>query len=291
MQVSQLISLAKVALKGAICLLLLFLVLRWVNFSFWQSLMLTMLVLMGYGAYEVVALSTAAGGSFSPYRVLVLPKFDQLLLDYKLLKNVEQAEALHALWVKKDQRLISFTVLEYQSSGDPLVYYDTDSYFLSRLDFEEPIEAIVFRAVREQADPVYLRDPTTPEDIMLRHIPLSFYFRHAVGGYDLGLNVREDWWKEIVAGNPDEEFAKTKVHFDYIIGEAKLIIATIPYAAFSLFHAKGGDHKQMEKVWEAMDGQLALHGWKRQRSDPDAEVRDPWIRIEHKYFHVRYREI
>jgi hypothetical protein len=240
-----------------------------------------------------------AGESFSPYCVVVWPKFEELLLDYKLLKDVGEYNALHALWEKKDQRLISFTVLELRPSGDWLIYSNTDKCFLTDMRLEEPIEAVVFRDTLDtEHDPVYLRDPTAPD--ARRLISPSFYFRQGIGGYELGLKVWDDWWKGICAENPTEEFSKTKVDTNAIIGEARLTIATIPNAAFALFHARPShasfsrwlrDYKQIENLWKVMDSQLELHGWKRDQPDPNAEVEDPWIRIEHKYFRVNYREI
>lgn len=293
MRTSQIVWLGKALLKSAVSFVLLVFLFRLVDFSVWQSVTLAVLVELGYEAYQTVSARATAGESFSPFRVVVCPKFDELLLNYKLLKDVGEAKALHSLWEKKDQRLISFTVLELRPSGDWLIYSNTDNCFLSDIDLEEPIDAIAFRSVfeREESAPVFLIDPAAPENGLLHsRISPIYYFRQGVGGYELGLKVRDDWWKKICADNPTEEFSKMKVDTNHITGEAKLTIATIPHAAFALFHARR-DHKQIEDIWKAMDSQLELYGWKRVQPDPDAEVSDPWIRIEHKYFRVQYREI
>jgi hypothetical protein len=264
MQVSQIISLGKALLKSAISFGLTFLFLRWVDFSVSQSITLAVLVRIGYEAYQTVNGRVAKNESFTPYRVVVWPKFGELLLDYKLLKDVEEATALYALWEKKDQRLISFTVLQLRPSGDWLIYSNTDKCFQTDMDFEEPIEAIAFRNVwnPEDGNAVYLKDPAIPPDTgMQRHdLSPSFYFKQAIGGYELGLTVRENWWKKMCAENSTEVFSKTKVDANYVTGEARLTIATIPYAAFALFGSTPGDYKQIKKVWNSMDSQLPLHG-------------------------------
>jgi hypothetical protein len=264
----------------SLCLIILFFLFRWIDFSIWQSLALTVLVGVGYGAYEIATYKSAP---FIPYRVIISPKFDKLLLDYKLLKNGEEYDHLSALWQKKNQKLIAFTVLRYRANGDLLAYSDAYHYFQSDEGFDEPIEALVFKAVRDQEhDDLYLRDPTLPNNDRL--ISPSIYLKYG----KLGLDVRESWWKNVCAENPTAELIKTAVDYNWITGSAGLTIATIPPITFSIFWA---GHRNSKKLWEVIDKALALEGWERHKPDLDAEVRDPWIRIEHKYFHVQYREI
>ncbi len=278
--------LIKSLLWFAVCLIALFFVFRWIDFSIWQSLTLAVLVGVGYGAYQIANYKEPP---FSPYRVIISPKFDVLLLDYKLLKNVEEYDQICSLWQKKDQKLIAFTVLQHQANGDSLVYSDAYHYFQSDKKFDEPIEALVFKAVMDKEhDELYLRDPTVlPNE---RLTSPSFYFKHN----ELGLDVREDWWKKVCAENPATEFIKTKVDYNGITGSAELTIARLPHMAFTIFRAgrrNYRNYKQIDKLWEVIDKELALEGWERHKPHPDAEVRDPWIRIEHRYFRVQYREI
>jgi hypothetical protein len=291
---SQMMWLGKVLLKYVIAFLLLFFLLRWVDFSVAQSVTLALLLLIGYDLYKTVSAEAKAGETFTPYQLVVWPKFEELLLDYKLLKDTGEAEALHALWEKKDQRLISFTVLQLRPRGDWLIYSNTDNYFRTDMDLEEPIEALAFSSYRNRGngEEIYLRDPSLPEDgVRNRCDSPSFYFRQRGGFYELGLKVRDDWWKKVCAANPTEEVSKTTVRTDYMIGEADLTIAKIPQTAFAIFHVGQADTKQIENIWKVMDSELDLHGWKREQDDPNAEVWDPWIRIKHKYFRVQYREI
>jgi hypothetical protein len=275
--------LIKSTLWFAVCLIILFFFFRWIDFSLWQSLALTVLVGAAYWAYEVV---TYREPPFIPYRVVILPKFDMLLLDYKLLKNFEEYKRLHTLWQKKDQDLIAFTVLQYQANGDPLVYSDTHNYFQSDETFDESIEALVFKGVMDQEhDDLYIRDPTLPDNNRL--ISPSVCLKYG----KLGLDVREKWWKKVCAENPTPELINTEVDYNGITGSAGLTIATIPPIAFSIFRGEQRNYERITKLWELIDKQLALEGWERHKPNPDAEVSDPWIRIEHKYFHVQYRGI
>ena len=277
-------------LKSAIFLVLLFVLFRWVGFSIEQSVILMLLVVSGYIAYQTLKGKASAGDSFEPFRVVVLPKFAELLLDYKLLKDDESAKTLHSFWEKKDQRVIAFTILKYQASGDPLVYSDTDHCFMNKIELDEPVPAIVFRSVfdREPGESVSFRDPCEPSDNW-RRSP-SFYFGQTIGGYERGLKVEQRWWDQLCAEHPAEEFAKTKVDYNHLIGEARLTIAIIPYAAFAVFYT-GQNYERFNRVWEELDSKIAPFGWKRHKQDEGAEMRDPWIRIEHKYFHVQYKEI
>jgi hypothetical protein len=60
------------------------------------------------------------------------------------------------------------------------------------MSLEKPIEAIVFSDPfdRQHDNAVYLKDPTVPDVHLLSP---SFYFRQAIDGFALGLNVREYW--------------------------------------------------------------------------------------------------
>jgi hypothetical protein len=118
-----------------------FFLFRWVDFSVWQSVVLTSLAFIGYESYLTLKSKASAGDSFEPFRVVVLPKFDDLLRDFKLLKDDASTDALHSLWEKKDHRLIAFTVLKYQAGGDPLLYSDVDHCFVSRIDLDELISS------------------------------------------------------------------------------------------------------------------------------------------------------
>jgi len=199
MQISQAMLLGKALLKSAVLFARCSFFFDGLTSHVVQSITLVVLVGIGYAAYGILKAKATADESFWPYRVVVWPKFDDLLVDFKLLKDVEEANALYELWKKKDQRMISFTVLQLRPSGDWLIYSNTDDCFLSEIDLEEPIEAIAFRSVldRDEGPPVVLRDPTVPRGRHFHTSPI-FYFREGRGGYELGLKVKDDWWKKIV---------------------------------------------------------------------------------------------
>jgi hypothetical protein len=286
-------ALAKAFLKTVIVFGLSFLLFRWVSFTTLQSLLLAALVEAGFEAYLTLNAKATTEEYFSPYTVIVCPKFDQILLDYKILKNDDEVRQLYDLWRKKDQRLIGFTVLKLRPSGDWLIYHDQDRCFLGSVDFEEPIQAIafsggVFDRARER-NTVYLRDPTNPEIGFATDSP-QFYFRQSSGGYELGLKVPHDWWTKICDQNPSAEFRKAKADTDHRFGTTRVPVITVPHIAFGLFRLRYDDYENSRKLWDAIDEVLPKFGWTRVKHE-DSEISDPWIRLESKYFDLQYKEI
>jgi len=103
----------------------------------------------------------------------------------------------------------------------------------------------------------------------------------------------------VCAENQHEDFVKTKVDTNAMAGEARLVIATLPFDFFhALFLTKPPvtykEHKTLWKermiLWEVIDSQLGTLGWKREVPDVHG-ISDPWIRMEHKYCEVQCREI
>src|SRR6185312_9174389 len=100
MKSEQVISVSKILLKYVVSLALLILLFRAAHFSLLQTIILTVLVAIGYETYTALNMKFRMRESFSPFRVIVQPKFDELLLDYKLLKDIQDINALHAMWKK-----------------------------------------------------------------------------------------------------------------------------------------------------------------------------------------------
>jgi hypothetical protein len=285
-------GLLKALLKFVLLAALLFLLLRAVDFSVAQSIVL---VALAWGAYEAFSWLHARThkASLSPYRVIVYPRLGHLLLDYRLIKDTDELQKLYTIWDKHQEFSISFTILELKTSGDWLVYSNDHKAFVTEIDFEEDIEPLAFRSVldKQQPLPLYLRDSQCKTDAVFGPISPRFYFRERADGYEIGLNVRDDWWEDVCRQNPGADFAKTKVDINHLTGEARLGIATVPQAAFAPFLTNTSDLAQFQKVWSLMDSELAKYGWKREKDDPDAEIHDPWIRIENKYFGLQYRGV
>jgi hypothetical protein len=88
------------------------------------------------------------------------------------------------------------------------------------------------------------------------------------------------------------ELAKTKKQTDHLCGTTRLEVSTLPYSEFSIYY-HAADYRQIKKFkkqQEARDKQLEAHKWKR-KVEGDAEIRDPWSRVEHTYFIVSHRHL
>ena len=115
-------------------------------------------------------------------------------------------------------------------------------------------------------------------------------FRWGAHGYELGLEVEDKWWKERCESGELRELAKTKEDRDYLCGTSRLVVAILPYSEFAVYYQRV-DYGKLEKLQAEWDGQLAANGWKRKEVDKNAEIQDPWSRVEHKYFSVSHRNI
>ena len=287
--------LAKALLKTVILFGLSFLLFRSVSFTTLQSLLLAALVVAGREAYMTLNAKATTDEYFSPYTVIVLPKFDQILLDYKILEKEDEVRQLFDLWKKKDQRLIGFTVLKPRPSGDWLIYHHQDRDFVGSVDFEERIQAIAFGGflddVREE-NTFYLRDPTHPPEIGFATVySPQFYYRQSSGGYELGLILPADWWAKICAQNPNAEFRKAKAETDYAFGTTRVPVITVPDVAFALFNLRNNTIENSDKIWTAIDEVLPKFGWTRVKDENNELHLDPWIRLKSKYFDLQYKEI
>ncbi len=249
------------------------------DFSPMQSVVLAVIG-GGYDLYETLKAAGRSKEHFYPHSVLVDPKLHYLLLDYKLIKD---AEEFRQLWEKglKDMLLIRFTVLQPQRDVDlpRLIYWDSRKSFVTEVDFEEPVKAVKF----EEPNIII-------KELGLRRRELIWFLRLGPGGYQLGLTVPTEWWQRIRATSDIGELAKTDAETDSGTGEARLLVATLPYEAFEFYYHRETDLRRDQKQKELADEQLSKYGWKREDRS-GAEVPDPWLRLEHRYFTVQHRSI
>jgi hypothetical protein len=263
-----------------------------VSFSFGQSLVLALVIVAGFETYANLNAKASADEYFTPFTVWITPNFGRLLLDYKILQSTDEVQQLRSLWRKKDQRLIGFTVLKLRPSGDWLLYHHQDRAFKGGMEFKEPIEAVVISNVLDhsrQKGTVYLRDPCN-SDIGFAVDSPAFYFRQH-GGYELGLMLDEDWWKQTCEKNPTADFAKVKGETDHRFGKTRIPVVTLPYLAFDIFRIRYDDYDGSRKYWDAIEKTLPQFGWTREGEDEGTEVHDPWIRLHSKYFEVSFKEV
>ena len=117
----------------------------------------------------------------------------------------------------------------------------------------------------------------------------ELFFKFGTGGYEIGLEVQNDWWEQVCKDGGIGELAKTKSDRDHRCGTARLTVAVLPYSEFGIYYQKS-DYKHMDEQQRSRDRQLEARGWKRQ-VERDSEIRDPWLRIDHKYFAVAHRDV
>lgn len=255
------------------------------GFSKPQSVLLALALTAAYSSYRQLDSRIKNQNSMSPFTVVIWPKSLPIIDDYKLIADGHR-ESLEKVW--KDPRPIAFTVLGLRPDGSWLIFNNTDNDFQTDIDFTELFGPLVFSREQPGApDELVVRDPDS--DIgSFREIPLRYFCRQRASRVELGIEVRDQWWKNVHGGTNCSAASKTKVRYDHITGSAELVLAEIPPGMLRMFKPSDGDLQ--EETENGVEYQLRQSGWERQK-DGDSEVFDPWIRIEHNYFEVGLREI
>ncbi|MGA2301671.1 MAG: hypothetical protein ABSG77_13390 [Candidatus Acidiferrum sp.] len=265
------------------------------DFSTSQSVVLTIVSWVGYGLYEKLNLSRKAEDVFTPFCVSFFPNWYELLSDLTLIKGEEDwqrlCEASNKIPATKFnvfKQGFSFTVIRPPSEQDllpGLAFWNNEKVFLNELELSEPV-------IEEEGDGFRLR--LGEQHNFFDHPSWSslprVVFRWGAKGYEIGLEVQEDWWKERCQSGAVKELANIKKDTDHLCGTTRLVIATLPYSEFAIYYQRV-DYDKQGKVEAERDKQLKANGWKRKEEDRDSEIRDPWSRIEHKYFSVAHRGI
>jgi hypothetical protein len=264
------------------------------DFSAAQSNVLTGLGWLGYGlaaSYAQRHGQPQGIKNFSPFCVSIQPNWYSLLLDFKLVGGKEEWERFCEAMDKKPageysifRSGILFTVIGPQSEdGMPpgLIYSDNHKRFASGADFSEGIMELEFGRPRRGEHP-FFKHP------LWANLP-EVFFKRGADGYDLGLEVQQDWWKDLCASGGIGDLANIEPDTDYLCGTTRLVIATLPYSELRLY-SEPNDYEQMKARQPEIDKQLEAKGWKRQ-VEKNSDIPDPWWRIDHKYFAVAHREI
>lgn len=221
---------------------------------------------------------------FMPYRVTVQPNFNKLLVDYKLVRD--DPEELRRLGpLLGPTRFISFTVLQPRHDVDMprLIYHDTRKCFVTGVDFEEPIRGIAFKDPLEDTfqTPAILEE-SAADDFWLGSEGPNVRLQSGPKGYEIGVTMREAYWKRVCATGEAGELAKTEAETDGHTGTTRLIVATLPYSALDTYYPNlEFDHKKRDKQEKLRKQQLAEYGWKDAGGD----------RLQHRYFTVEHRLI
>src|SRR5467141_684320 len=248
----------KVLAKSILFIALLYALFRYAgDFSTSQSVVLTIVSLIGYGLYERLNLSRKTEDVFTPFCVSFFPNWYELLSDLTLIKGEEDwkrlCEAEEKIPPSKFNMFkqgFSFTVIKPPSEEGllpGLAFWNNQKVFLNELELSEPV-------IEEEGDGLRLRFGEKHK--FFDHPSWSslprVVFRWGTKGYEIGLEVQNDWWKERCKSGELKELAKIKEHSDYLCGTTRLVIATLPYSEFAAYYQRV-DYAQQGKVQAEWD--------------------------------------
>lgn len=273
----------KAVAKSLLFVAAVFLVFRYfADFSLTQSWVLAVVAWLGYGLYESLRTRLQVEKDFSPFWVSVTPNWYELLRDFRIINNEEEWDQLGEKSgsvpsseynvLRSD---IRFTVLRPQPDAclPGLIYWNSRKTFVSEVDFEEGIEEIKLDHPSFENNPRLARSP-------------EVFIKFGAKGYELGLAVLEEWWKQTCAEDKTKEIAKTKTGTDYLTGTTRLVVATLPYSEFRRYF-----YQVNEKHERNTNAQLAQNGWKREEIDSELQLLGAPDEVKHKYFTVAHRAI
>lgn len=118
------------------------------------------------------------------------------------------------------------------------------------------------------------------------------YFKWGTEGYELGLEVNADWWKDICAADATNQLGKIKTHPEFLTGTTRLLVATLPYSEFGVYSAGNAPASWFATSKQKhRDKELTNAGWKREESDWEMHHLGAPESVKHKYFTVSHRAI
>ncbi len=253
------------------------------DFSLKLSLALSIIFWFLYARTQQTWEYLAVQERFEPFRVDVAPKWALLLRDYKLVESDEQLDRLFARAEAEPARFkvlsygFSFTVLRPTPGWIDfrgLLHSNTDNQFVGTVDLWSRVEP-----------------PPYDDTQILKTGPSAFVKWGIDGGFDLGIEVDDDWWKQFCETAANKELTTIKTDSDPLRGTVRLVIATLPYAEFGVYLGSVEEYssKRAEREEQERDRILAKFGWVRDRDAEDLPYGPN--EIEHKYFTVWYRAI
>lgn len=286
-------AIAKSLAKTVGTLLVVYLCCRYFGeFSTKQSIVLIVLAWLGFGLYESVSALQRPTQSFLPFCVSIYPNWYPLLSDFKLLGNEDEwnrlCEAMNKVPATEYSVFrsgIFFTVIAPPSVDGllpGLTYLSNHKDFVSKVEIFESIVNLEHEQRNRRGQHPFFNQP------LWANLP-ELFFKFGTGGYEIGLEVQHEWWEQLCEAGQIGELAKTKSHRDYACGTTRLTVATLPYSEFGIYYQRS-DYKRMTEQQDAREKQLEARGWKR-RVERDSEIRDPWLRIDHKYFAIAHRDV
>jgi len=276
------------------------------GWSFWAQMLFFFSILGFVALYEKYLKEHPWKVSFIPYHVRIYPHYEELMRDFKLLRDDEELikASNKGMW----DTYISFTVLQVERKGDGprLVYWDSRNSFKTNADFQEFIRGISFRKRfdGQSGSPVIGYEASAERDISGPTVYCHWTSHlHPQGcGYEMGLTVRQEWWDWIRStdgeiGELSKKIGVRTGHYaaDLETRETSLALAFLPFSEIQAYYRTDRNEelklleKQEEKLlklWEKQqelrEREIAAWGWKRD------EIGDG---LEHRYFSVSHISI
>lgn len=220
---------------------------------------------------------------FSPYYLIVAPKWFQILTDFKLLPSPEHWQTIETLIdqiPKADYCLlrdnIRFTVLYPENSVNrSLVYRNTlpfHGYFITKIDFVEDINPLSFAPDSDLMS------------IFGKDVP-NLFVRSGPDGINLGIVLPAKYWEQMKASCPEP----IRMKHEYATGQVELTLAIVPYREFDLYWEP---LESLSKIRARIDEERKRFAWKTNKHDDIPELTINWPEvIEHTYFRVEHNTI
>lgn len=218
---------------------------------------------------------------FSPYWVHVEPHWYHLLSDFKLIGKPEEWEAIQKSIAELPpteynvlRNGVFFTVVQESEDGErTLIYWDNRKSFASQIKFREDLDLRPFSQPLAHAR-FFMKYGFADSSLKKPY--------EGISGYDLGIEVRDEWWESVKAQCPKP------LHEDheYSTGTVRLALARISLSEFDCYWdpVEGSTTwreraKTKEHLWDRIHEHRKNQGWK---VDEDAL----WRPVKHEYFTV-----
>jgi len=205
------------------------------NFSQQQSLVLALAAMFAVEGLGGVWKLLRNKPHLTPFRVYVEPQWGPLLSDLKLLKGEDEWERFNDAFQGSSESAyktcggILFTVIGRQPDFElpGLTYWDDHKVFVNELEFSGSVivkeDDMGFS--RPKGKHPFFNCPKWSD------LPRVF-LRPGIHGYELGLEVQSDWWKDLCNRGEAGALAKIDRHTDERCGATELVLARLPYSAF-----------------------------------------------------------
>jgi hypothetical protein len=217
------------------------------NFTQRQSLILALVLIFVVAQLHGVMKLLLNKPHIAPFRVYVEPQWNPLLSELKLLNSEDEWKRFNDACLGSSESAYKtcggflFTVIgqhsEFELPG--LTYWDDHKKFVNEVNFSESVivkEDDMGLGGLEEKHPFF----NCPKWSNLPRV----FLRPGIRGYELGLEVQSDWWKDLCSRGETGALAKIDCKTDELCGTAELVLATLPYSVFVEYFGAPTDYKR-----------------------------------------------